>query len=86
MSWGFRKTFKILPAVRINLTHTGISTILGPRGANINIRKDGVYNNVNITGTGLYSREKIITYLEKGKRSDSIYIPYQSELIKDFLR
>lgn len=55
----FRKSIKIMPGVRINLSKSGISTTIGPRGASINIGKNGTYLNTGIPGTGLYMREKI---------------------------
>ena len=55
----FRKSIKLAPGVRMNLSGSGISFGLGPRGASINIGKRGTYLNTGIPGTGLYAREKI---------------------------
>ena len=38
----FQKRLRILPGLRINLSKSGASTTLGPRGAGVNIGKDGI--------------------------------------------
>lgn len=59
MAINFRKRKKILPGVYLNFSKKGISTTVGPRGANINFGKKGAYLNTGIPGTGFYSRQKI---------------------------
>jgi hypothetical protein len=59
MALRFRKSFKILPGVRLNLTTRGLSSTLGPRGAGIGIGPRGVYGNVGIRGTGLSARARL---------------------------
>lgn len=59
MGWRFRKSIKIMPGVRINLSKSGISTSVGPRGAKVTFGPNGTYVNAGIPGTGLYTREKI---------------------------
>lgn len=59
MAFRFRKSFKIAPGVRINLSKSGVSTTVGGKGASVNFGKNGTYLNTGIPGTGLYSREKI---------------------------
>ena len=49
----FRKSFKIVPGVRINLSRSGVSTTLGGRGASVNIGRRGTRTTVGIPGTGL---------------------------------
>lgn len=53
MSFRFRKSVKIAPGVRLNLSKSGVSTSLGTRGATVNIGKKGVRSTVGIPGTGL---------------------------------
>lgn len=55
----FKKSVKIMPGVRINISKSGISTTVGPKGASINIGEKGTYFNTGIPGTGIYMREKI---------------------------
>lgn len=55
----YRKSVKILPGVRVNISKSGLSTTIGPKGASVNIGEKGVYANAGIPGTGVYMREKI---------------------------
>ncbi|HEU0302513.1 MAG TPA: DUF4236 domain-containing protein [Longimicrobium sp.] len=49
----FRKSIRIAPGVRLNLSRSGISTTLGGRGASVNIGKRGTRATVGIPGTGI---------------------------------
>ncbi|HVB55690.1 MAG TPA: DUF4236 domain-containing protein [Candidatus Acidoferrales bacterium] len=60
MSWRFRKTFKLLPGVRLNLTARGLSATLGASPFSINVGPRGVYRNIDIPGTGLWNRQRIV--------------------------
>src|SRR6201996_4934831 len=59
MGFRFQKRLNILPGVRVNLSKGGGSTSLGPRGADVNIGRDGVTTNAGIPGTGLSYRSKV---------------------------
>lgn len=59
MGLRFRRSIKLAPGIRMNLSGSGLSWSLGPRGASIGIGKRGTYLNTGIPGTGLYSRERI---------------------------
>jgi Protein of unknown function (DUF4236) len=59
MSWRFRKTFKVLPGVKLNLTRHGLSATLGAAPFSVNVGPRGVYRNVSIPGTGLWNRERL---------------------------
>jgi hypothetical protein len=59
MSWRFRKTFKVLPGVKLNLTRHGLSATLGAAPFSVNVGPRGVYRNVSIAGTGIWSRERM---------------------------
>ena len=59
MSWRFRKTFKLLPGVKLNLTAHGLSATLGAAPFSINVGPRGVYRNVSIPGTGIWDRQRI---------------------------
>lgn len=64
MGLRFRKSLKILPGVKLNVTNKGISSVsLGGKGLKTNIGKKGVRTTASIKGTGL---------------SYSQYSPYQS--------
>jgi len=59
MSWRFRKTFKVLPGIKLNLTARGLSATLGSAPFSINVGPDGVYRNISIPGTGIWDRQRI---------------------------
>jgi len=59
MAIRFRKSFKLAPGVRMNLSGSGVSWSVGPRGASVGIGKRGAYLNASIPGTGLSARPKI---------------------------
>ena len=55
MGFRFRKSIKIAPGVRINLTKKGVSSVsVGKRGATVNVGKKGTRGTVGIPGSGLY--------------------------------
>jgi hypothetical protein len=59
MSWRFRKSFKVIPGVRLNLTRNGLSATLGAAPFSVNIGPKGTYANMSIPGTGIWDRERI---------------------------
>lgn len=59
MAFSFRKTLKVMPGVKLNISKSGLSITLGGRGKSINLGKKGVYVNSSIPGTGLSYRRKI---------------------------
>ena len=62
MSWSFRRRIKVIPGVYLNLSKKGISTSVGVKGASLTFGSDGVYRNLSLPGTGIYSRQKIGNY------------------------
>jgi len=59
MALRFRKSIKLAPGIRWNLSGTGSSWTIGPRGASVGIGKRGVYLNSGIPGTGISSRSRL---------------------------
>jgi hypothetical protein len=55
----FRKTFSILPGVRINLSKTGVSSSIGGNGATVNVGKNGPMVTLGVPGTGLSYRTPV---------------------------
>jgi len=49
----FRKTFSILPGVRVNLSKTGVSGSLGGHGATLNVGHGKENVTLGVPGTGL---------------------------------
>ena len=60
MGFRLKKSIKLLPGVKLNLSKKGISSVsLGTRGAKVNINKNGVKTTVGIPGTGIsYSTKR----------------------------
>lgn len=59
MGWGFRKSIKLAPGVRLNLSRSGISTSFGGRGATVNIGQKGTRATVGIPGTGISFSQRV---------------------------
>jgi hypothetical protein len=59
MGFRLRKSIKLFPGVRINLSKSGVSTSIGGRGATINISKRGTRGTVGIPGTGISYSERL---------------------------
>jgi hypothetical protein len=60
MGLRFRRSFKILPGIRMNVSKSGVSTSIGKPGATVNLRPDGrIRETVGLPGTGLsYSQSR----------------------------
>lgn len=72
MALRFRKSFKLAPGVRMNLSGSGASWTVGPRGASIGIGKRGTYLNTGIPGTGLSARQRIGGGTSKTRKQSTI--------------
>ena len=59
MAIRFRKSIKLAPGIRMNLSGNGVSWNLGPRGMSIGIGKRGTYLNAGLPGTGLSMRHAL---------------------------
>lgn len=59
MALRFRRSIKLAPGLRMNLSGSGVSWSLGPRGASVGIGRRGTYLNSGIPGTGLYARQRL---------------------------
>lgn len=71
MAIRFRKSIKLAPGVRWNLSGGGSSWTFGPRGFSVGVGKRGSYLNTGIPGTGLYSRERIGGGARAGARAST---------------
>ena len=52
MPFSFRKSIRIMPGVRLNLSKSGPSISIGGRGAGVNVGRKGVRTTVSAPGTG----------------------------------
>jgi hypothetical protein len=59
MSWRFRKSFRVLPGVRLNVSRRGISTTIGGGPLSVHVGPTGTFANFNLPGTGISHRERI---------------------------
>ncbi|HEX6369326.1 MAG TPA: DUF4236 domain-containing protein [Longimicrobium sp.] len=55
----FRKSIRLAPGVRINLSRSGVSTTFGGRGASVNIGRKGTRATAGIPGTGLSFSQRV---------------------------
>lgn len=55
----YRKRITLMKGVRLNLSNSGASLSIGPRGASVSFTKNGTYLNTGIPGTGWYDRIRI---------------------------
>ncbi|HEY2980915.1 MAG TPA: DUF4236 domain-containing protein, partial [Anaerolineales bacterium] len=62
----YYRSFKILPGVRINVSKSGISTTVGPRGFKLTFNKHGIRRTIDLPGTGLYAT----SYISRNKDED----------------
>lgn len=53
MPFRFRRTFKILPGVRVNVSKSGMSVTVGPKGYRLTFGKQGVRQTIDFPGEGL---------------------------------
>lgn len=59
MGFRFRRSIRLAPGIRLNLSSRGLSATVGPRDASINVGPRGTYANVGVPGTGLSSRTRL---------------------------
>jgi hypothetical protein len=59
MAFRFRRSVKIAPGVRLNLTKTGVSALVGPRGAGVTMGTSGTTVSAGLPGTGLHVSKKL---------------------------
>lgn len=59
MAFRFRKSFRIAPGVRINVSTSGLSTTLGPRGMSVTTGRRGTFLNAGFRGTGVSTRGRL---------------------------
>ena len=58
MAWGFRKSVKIAPGVRLNLGRRGVGLSAGPRGAKMSANTRGQRHR-SFSFMGLFSRKRV---------------------------
>lgn len=71
MGWSFRKSFSLSKFIRLNVSKSGTSVSVGPKGAKVNFGKNGTHINVSVPGTGIRYREKLSSNAKEGEPSQS---------------
>lgn len=59
MALRFRRSIRLAPGLRMNLSGSGASLSVGPRGASVSFGRRGTFLNTGIPGSGLHARERI---------------------------
>ncbi len=59
MGFRFRRSIKLAPGLRLNVSKSGVSMSAGLRGASVSMGKNGVYGNVGVPGTGVSYRKRL---------------------------
>ena len=54
MGFRFRRTIRVIPGIRLNLSRSGVSTSVGIRGAHVTVGHGKVRETVGAPGTGIY--------------------------------
>ncbi|BBV97900.1 DUF4236 domain-containing protein [Pseudomonas monteilii] len=67
MAIRFRKSIKIAPGIRLNVSKGGVSTSIGGRGATVNISKKGTRVTAGIPGSGLSASHLFKSANRQGK-------------------
>ena len=75
MGFRFRKTIKLLPGIRLNISKSGISASIGIPGVTANISKHGTRGTIGIPGTGISYSEKL------SKLSNTTATPVEAEKV-----
>lgn len=69
MGFRFRKSWKILPGVRLNLSRRGIGTSVGIKGFHVSSGPSGKQVTTSIPGTGIYHVKRLSTKSRKKESS-----------------
>lgn len=59
MGLRFRRSIKLAPGLRVNLSRSGVSLSAGVRGASVTVGKRGTYANVGLPGSGISYRKRL---------------------------
>ena len=81
MGFRFRRTFSLLPGIRLNLGATGPWVSVGRRGAKLTFGHGGVRATAGVPGTGMFVSEKLDTPRAAGQKLE--LPPEIEEVIKD---
>jgi len=67
----FRKSFKIFPGVKVNVSKGGISVSVGKPGATLNFSKHGVRQTIGLPGSGVSQTSYLFKNNSKSDKEDN---------------
>lgn len=70
MGFRFRKSIKLMPGVRLNVSSRGVSTSVGGKGGTLNVSRHGVRGTASIPGSGI-SYAKTASFRRRSTKSTS---------------
>lgn len=70
MGLRFRKSFKLAPGLRLNLSKSGFGLSVGPRGMSMSFGPSGIYQNIDLPG-GFSLRERVGSSVRDSSKSRS---------------
>jgi hypothetical protein len=77
MGWRFRKSFRVFPGLRINLSKRGVSTSIGAGPLSVNLGTGGASAGFSVPGTGISFRENLDSRVSSGdeSRPETVAVP-----------
>jgi hypothetical protein len=83
MGWRFRKSFTVIPGLRLNLSKSGLSASIGGAPFTLNVGPHGLMGTASIPGTGLSYRQHFSNGSSVPSSTPAIYptIPAQPSLL-----
>ena len=72
MGLSFRKRVRLFPGFYVNVSKSGTSLSVGPRGAKVNFGKRGVTLHTSVPGTGIYYRETLVKRRQSRPKANSV--------------
>ncbi len=67
----FRKSFKIFPGVKVNMSKGGVSFTVGTKGYHLNFSRRGVRQTVGLPGSGISETDYIVKNDAKSEKEKS---------------
>jgi hypothetical protein len=72
MGWRFRRSFKVIPGVRLNLSKSGLSASFGGAPFTVNVGPRGAYGTASLPGTGISFRQRFTGRSDTARTPDAV--------------
>lgn len=80
MAFKFRRTMKIAPGLRLNLTHRGVSARVGTKGAGYTVNANGSQHvSAGIPGSGIHVSQQVKPPRKRKKKSTDVDVSASSQ-------